>query len=84
MSTDLKLGNDFLHVPRLLADGKGFVVWKERLELSIRTQEPYTHLDGSATKLLEPPKAEGATTLTEEQVSAVNRYTKEIEQYLQE
>ena len=36
MSFDAKLGNDFLHVPRLPADGKGFVVWKERLELPIR------------------------------------------------
>ena len=84
MSADLKLGNDFLRVPRLLADGKGFVVWKERLELSIRARGLYAHPDGSATKPVEPPRAEGATTLTEEQVSAVNRYTKEIGQYLQE
>ena len=36
MSFDSKLGNDFLCVPKLPADGKGFVVWKERLELSIK------------------------------------------------
>ena len=84
MSADLKLGNDFLCVPRLLADGKGFVVWKERLELSIRAQGLYVHLNSSATKPVEPPRAEGATMLTEEQVSAVNRYTKQIGQYLQE
>ena len=29
MSFDLKLGNNFLHVPRLPADGKGFVVCVE-------------------------------------------------------
>ena len=35
MSLDLKLGNDFLHILRLPADGKGFIVWKEQLELLI-------------------------------------------------
>ena len=50
MSFDLKLGNDFLHVPRLPADGKGFVVWKKRLELSVRARGLYGHLDGTVMK----------------------------------
>ena len=36
MSYDIKLRNDFLCVLKLPADGKGFIIWKERLELSIR------------------------------------------------
>jgi len=60
MSFDLKLGNDFLRVPRLPADGKGFVVWKERLELSIRARGLHGHLDGTVTKPQEPTRpAEG-------------------------
>jgi len=50
MSLDIKLGNDFLRVPKLPADGKGFVVWKERLELSIRARGLYGHLDGTAIR----------------------------------
>ena len=76
MSFHSKLGNDFLHVPRLPADGKGFVVWKERLELSIRARGLYGHLDGTVTKPREPTRPEEGATATAEQVSAVERYTK--------
>jgi hypothetical protein len=47
MSYDMKLGNDFLHIPKLPDDGRGFVVWKERLELSIHACRLYSHLDGA-------------------------------------
>ena len=50
MSFDLKLGNNFLCVLRLPADGKGFVVWKERLELSIQAHGLYGHLDGTVIR----------------------------------
>ena len=72
MSFDPKLGNDFLHVHRLPADGKGFVVWKERLELSIRACGLYGYLDGTITKPVPPtpadPGLKEATALTKEQV----------------
>ena len=32
MSYDLKLSNNLLHIPKLPADGKGFVVWNDHLE----------------------------------------------------
>ena len=85
MSFDAKLGNDFLHVPRLPADGKGFVVWKERLELSIQAQELYGHLDGTIARPDTPPlQPVESGPLTKEQVSTSERYTREINQYLQE
>jgi len=61
MSLDIKLGNDFLRVPKLPADGKGFVVlvWKERLELSIRARGLYGHLDGTAIRPDDPTPAAG-------------------------
>ena len=104
MSFDSKLGNDFLRVPRLPADGKGFVVWKERLELSVRARKLYGHLDGTVTKPDKPDKkpiespvtaavgpevgleGQGSTSkeLTTEQVSLIEKYTKDLNQYLQE
>ena len=88
MSFDPKLGNDFLRVPRLPADGKGFVVWKERLELSIRARGLYGHLDGTVTQPEAPPKPDSglkeSTALTKEQASAIENYPKEMSQYLQE
>src|SRR5271170_7025084 len=82
MSFD-KSGNDFLRVPKLPADGKGFVVWKERLELSVRARGLFGHLDGTATKPAEPlegVEVEGSA-LTPEEVSG--RST-DMKRYLQE
>ena len=106
MSFNLKLGNDFLRVPRLPADSKGFIVWKERLELSVCAHRLYGHLDGTVTKpdkpdekLIESPvtvavkpevgparEGQGSTSkeLTTEQVSLIEKYTKDLNQYLQE
>jgi gag-polypeptide of LTR copia-type len=84
MSYDIKLGNDFLRVPRLPADGKGFVVWKERLKLSIRARGLYGHLDGTTSKPPDPPTRPEGSTLTAEEVSSIEKYTKDTNQYLQE
>ena len=85
MSTiDLKLGNNFLHVLRLPAEGKGFVVWKEHLELSVQAQGLYGHLDGTTMKLTNPPSTLAGTTALTEQVSTVKKCTKDLNQYLQE
>ena len=86
MSFDLKLGNNFLCVPGLPADGKGFVVWKERLELLIQVCGLYSHLDGSTARPDDPPplRSTGSTVLTEKQASVIERYAKNINQYLQE
>ena len=85
MSLDLKLGNDFLCVPRLPADGKGFVVWKEQLELLIRARGSYGHLDGTVARPDAPPLIpDGSTAPTKEQVSKIEKYTKDMNQYSQE
>ena len=84
MSLDLKLGNDFLRVPRLPADGKGFVVWKERLELSIRARGLYGHLDSTVARPDAPSLIpDGSTATTKEQVSKIEKYTKDMNQYSQ-
>ena len=45
-ASNLKLGNDYLRVLKLPANGKGFVVWKNCLELSIRacSDVAYVHV----------------------------------------
>ena len=85
MLLDLKLGNNFLCVLRLPADGKGFVVWKEGLELLIQAQGLYGHLDGMVARPDAPSLiSDGSTASTEEQVSKIEEYTKDMNQYSQE
>ena len=85
MSLDLKLGNDFLCIPRLPADEKGFVVWKERFELLIWARGLYGHLDGTVARPDTPlPIPDGSTASTKEQVSKIEKYTKDMNQYSQE
>ena len=72
MSLDLKLGNNFLCIPRLPADGKGFIVWKERLELLIQAQGLYGHLDSTVARPDAPSLIpDGSTAPTNEQVSKI-------------
>ena len=85
MSFNLKLGNNFLCVLRLPADGKGFIVWKKRLELLIWAHGLYDHLDSTITRPDAPPlRPAGSTALTAEQLSTFEKYTKDISQYSQE
>ena len=84
MSFDLKRRNDFLWVPRLPADGKDFVIWKEHLELSIQACRLYGHLDGSASRPDDPPTRPEGSTLTEEEVSSNETYARNLNRHLQE
>ena len=77
-----KISNNFLQVPRLPADRKGFVVWREHLELSVKARGLFSHLDGMAAKPVEPTTT-GAMAPMVEQVSARERYPKKLSQYLQ-
>ena len=49
-----KLGNDFLRVPKLALDGKNWVIYKNRLKLSVQARGFEGHLDGTTTKPTEP------------------------------
>jgi hypothetical protein len=84
MSYNIKLGNDFLRIPKLPADGRGFVVWKERLELSIHAHGLYGHLDGAVTKPDDPPTRPEGSILTAKEVSFNKQYAEELSKYLQD
>ena len=81
---DSKQLNDFFQVPRLPNNGKGFVIWKERVELSIQARGLFGHLDGSATKPEDPPTRAVGATLTEDEVRAIGKHAKDLNTYLQE
>jgi hypothetical protein len=53
-----KLGDDFLRVPKLSSDGKNWVIYKDRLILSVQARGLDGHLDGTVTQLLDPPTRE--------------------------
>ena len=53
------------------------------MELLVKAQGLFGHLDGMATKLVEPTTT-GAMAQMPEQVSTRERYPKELSQYLQE
>ena len=84
MTSDLKLTNNYLRVPRLPADGKGFVIWKECLELLIKAWGLYGHLDGTTVKPNDPLTRSETSVLTQEKVSMNLKYAKEYVTYSQE
>jgi hypothetical protein len=80
----MKLGNDFLHILKLTADGRGFVVWKEKLYLSICACRLYGHLDGAITRLDDPPLRPEGSTLMAKEVSSNQQYAEDLSKYLQD
>ncbi|KAF8834243.1 hypothetical protein BDN67DRAFT_915333, partial [Paxillus ammoniavirescens] len=54
MSVSTKLGDDFLHIPKLATDGENWVMYKECLQWSIDTRGLVGHLDGTETMPVNP------------------------------
>jgi hypothetical protein len=59
MSFTTKLGDDFLRVPKLTADGENWVTYKERLLWSIDARGLVGHLDSTTTKPVDPATLSG-------------------------
>ena len=49
-----KLRDDFLHVPKLAQDSKNYVIYKDRLLLSLDAHGISGHLDGMFTEPQDP------------------------------
>ena len=84
MASDMKLANEYLCIPKLPADGKGFVIWKEHLKLSIKARGLYGHLDGTTVRPDNPPMRSETSVLTQEEVSMNDEYMRNIATYLQQ
>ena len=80
-----KLGDDFLHVPKLASDGKNWVVYKDRLTLSVQAHGLGGHLDGTTTKPKQPAvtQAPDGRELTKEEKEKINTYKDNLKEWLQ-
>ena len=80
-----KLGDDFLCVPKLASDGKNWVVYKDRLTLSVQAHGLGGHLDGTTTKPKQPAvtQAPASRELTEEEKEKINTYKDDLKEWLQ-
>ena len=75
-SFTLKLGDDFLRLPKLTSDGRNWVIYKDGLMLSVQACALKGHLDGTTTKPTEPTvtQAPADRELTEEEEEKINMY----------
>ncbi|KAG6327849.1 hypothetical protein ID866_11240 [Astraeus odoratus] len=82
MSYEIKIGDGFLKIPELTADGNNWVAYKERLLLSLDTRELKGHVDGSETKPVDPKSLEGRgkdwVPLTKDEKREVNTWRDEM------
>ena len=53
-TTVIKLGDELLRIPRLAIDGKNWIAYRERLQLSLLARGLEGHLDGTSTKPVAP------------------------------
>jgi hypothetical protein len=79
-----KLGDDFLHIPKLTS-GKNWVIYKDRLTLSVQACGLRGHLDGAAAKPMEPTvtQAPANKELTEEEEEKITTYGDDLKEWFQ-
>src|ERR1700732_3016298 len=80
-----KLGDDFLHVPKLASDGKNWVVYKDRLILSVQARALGGHLDEPTQNPTDPAitKAPADRTLTDEEKQKITTYQDDLKEWFQ-
>ena len=80
-----KLGDDFLRVPKLASDGKNWVVYKDRLILSVQARALGGHLDGTTAKPTEPAitQAPADRALTDEEKQKITTYQDDLKEWFQ-
>ena len=79
-----RLGDELLRIPKLSADGKNWIVYKEHLQLSLLTRELDGHLDGMAAKPIEPQDVtDAAGTVTRPKPEEIETYKKDLREWTQ-
>ncbi|KAH7903098.1 hypothetical protein BJ138DRAFT_1021149, partial [Hygrophoropsis aurantiaca] len=79
MSFSTKLGDDFLRVPKLNADGSNWVIYKDRLQWSANARGLLGHINGKKTKPVSPNTASGTPTAAEQKL--IDEYKKALEEW---
>lgn len=59
MSSSTKLGDNFLRVPKLVADGENWMTYKDRLSWSVDARGFLGHLKGTERKPVDPSTLSG-------------------------
>src|SRR5271155_701686 len=78
-----KLGDDFLRIPKLTSDGKNWVIYKDRLALSVMARGLDGHLDGTAVQPTAPPAPALSSKPTEVETKALTEYKAELRDWMQ-
>ena len=80
-----KLGDDFLCVTKLTLDGKIWVIYKDRLTLSVQACGLGGNLDGTTTKPMEPTVTQAPVNreLTEEEEEKITMYGDNLKEWFQ-
>lgn len=77
-----KIGDTFLRVPKLEADGRNYPIYRDRLALSILARGLYEHLAGKAKKPDDPVVRSGPPeTLTEEEQKIIDTHNKDLREW---
>src|SRR5436190_2928050 len=83
-NTSIKLGDDFLRIPKLTVDGKNWIVYKERLQLSLLARGLEGHLDGMTTRPVAPVGTTAADgTITPPKPEEIEAYQKSLREWTQ-
>ena len=80
-----KLGDDFLHIPKLASDVKNWVIYKDRLTLSVQAHGLGEHLDVTAAKPTEPAvtQAPANRALTVEEEEKITMYRVDLKEWFE-
>ncbi|KAG2057833.1 hypothetical protein BDR06DRAFT_831210, partial [Suillus hirtellus] len=80
-----KLGEDFLRIPKLIADGENWMMYKEHLQWLIDARGLLGHLDGTEMKPTDPQTLpnRGASWVpaTPDKVKEVSMYKTELKEW---
>jgi hypothetical protein len=80
----MKLGDEFLRVPKLDASGKDWPLWKGRLKLSLSARGLMGHLTGTALKPKNPADGKSAGwSPTADEIKEIQTYEKENAEWLE-
>ena len=71
----MKLGDDFIRVPTLSSDGRNWVIYRDRLQLSVQACGLDGHLDGTATGPTDlPTRNQPFESLTKDEQKVITTY----------
>jgi hypothetical protein len=82
-----KLSDDFLHIPKLSSDRKNWVIYRDRLQLSVQACRLNRHLDGTITQPVDPPTCKSTEkpfkVLTTDKQTAITAYKGKLQEWVQ-